>query len=338
MGVYKRPDSPFWWYALEGTSERGSTGIPHLGARTNKHEAMLVYAAKKLRAGVKEVRKPAISYAAFAEWFEAHDIAHHRSAAKEVSILAQLAPYFRRYDSLTAIDVDVVKEWMTWRKGQVLPGTVNRELDVLKLLMAAAVPKYLDASPIAGLRRFRVEEHEPRILTPDEEQRLLAVAAPADQAWLLLALDTLLRLSNVIQLKWAQVKLDLRVIVPLNAKVSHDVVPISRRLGTALEQLPRADEHVFAQFRQRGGQSAKQQAIRRFDYLCQLAIIPHGRAANGVTFHCLRHTGATRALQRGASVRTVMKLGGWKDERSVMRYVHAADSDVRDAAESIGGA
>jgi integrase len=81
--------------------------------------------------------------------------------------------------------------------------------------------------------------------------------------------------------------------------------------------------------------AAKNVAIRRFDDLCQLAGVPHGRKADGVTFHCLRHTGATRALQRGASVRTVMKLGGWKDETSVMRYVHAADSDVRAAAESI---
>ena len=50
----------------------------------------------------------------------------------------------------------------------------------------------------------------------------------------------------------------------------------------------------------------------------------------------LSSTGATRALQNGASVRTVMKLGGWKDERMVMRYVHASDADVRAAAESIG--
>jgi hypothetical protein len=31
-----------------------------------------------------------------------------------------------------------------------------------------------------------------------------------------------------------------------------------------------------------------------------------------------------------------MKLGGWKDIRSVLRYTDAADSDVRLAAESIG--
>ena len=41
-------------------------------------------------------------------------------------------------------------------------------------------------------------------------------------------------------------------------------------------------------------------------------------------------------LHLNPSVRTVMKLGGWKSERSVMRYVHASDIDVQAAAESIG--
>ncbi len=128
-------------------------------------------------------------------------------------------------------------------------------------------------------------------------------------------------------------------IVPLNAKVRHDVVPMTTRMIAALKALPQDTGWVFARFHKAGEKktAAKNKAIRRFDYLCQVGHVPHGRAANGVTFHCLRHTGATRALQRGASVRTVMKLGGWKDERSVMRYVHAADSDVRAAAESIGG-
>lgn len=57
---------------------------------------------------------------------------------------------------------------------------------------------------------------------------------------------------------------------------------------------------------------------------------------NGVTIHCLRHTGATRALQAGHSVRSVMDLGGWRLPSTVMRYLHATDIDVQRAAESIG--
>lgn len=346
MGVYTRPDSPFFWILLEGTQTRESTGIPKHGGspaqeKELRRQAETIYATRKTElaksgAGLAVARQT-IAYKDFAKWYEQHHVAHHRGADKGKSIVRQLGKYFDRFDSLADIGAVEVKEWMTWRSKQVEKNTVNRELDLLKQLLKAATPKYISASPITGLRRFRIEETEPRILTRDEEKRLLAAGEPEDRAWLIVALDTLMRLSNCIYLKWPQVKRAQGVIVPLNAKVKHDNVPITMRMAEALEELEPMNEWVLPTFHQhgKGKTAAKNRAERRFVLLCQIAGVPYGRAAGGITIHCLRHTGATRALQNGASVRTVMKLGGWKDEKSVMRYVHAADSDVRAAAESI---
>ncbi len=341
MGVYTRNDSPFYWLYLEGTGIREKTDIPVRGAsalqdKELRRQAHEEYIIRKAAVRLDGPKRPVIGFKPFAKWYSDHHAAHHRGAEREQSMVRQLQTYFDRFTSLAQITEAGAKEWMTWRKHTVCPNTVNRELDVLKQMLKAAVPTYLAANPVAGLRRFRVEEHEPRVLTHDEEHRLLTAAGPEDRAWLILALDTLLRLSNVVFLKWAQVKRTQGVIIPLNAKVSHDAVPITLRLRAALDQLNVDNEWVFPSFHGSGKPTAaKNAAIRRFHDLCQQAVIPHGRAAGGLTFHCLRHTGATRALQRGASVRTVMKLGGWRDETSVMRYVHAADSDVREAAESI---
>lgn len=345
MGVYIRKDSPHFWMVVEATGQRKSTGIPRDGGspvqnKEQRRQAQEVYAKAQSRAASERegltVAKETISYAKWSAWFDAHVASHHRGVDKERSMLRTLGAHFDRYADLALIDEAAIKEWMTLRATQVKRGTVNRELDVLKSLLRAAVPKYLPAYPAPEIRRFRVEESERRVLTVDEETRLLAVCGPTDKALLLTALDTLLRLGSVVGLKWAQVKAD--VIVPLNAKVSLDAVPISSRLAEALKAIPKASDYVFPQFHVKGtGKTApKNLAIRHFHLLCQKADIRHGRAVGGVTFHCLRHTGATRALQRGASVRTVMKLGGWKDERTVMRYVHASDADVRAAAESIG--
>lgn len=342
MGVYRRPDSPFWWILLDGFGVRESTQIPIEGGSPKqsaelRRQAQARYATRMQEMVALKGAKPIISFRSHARWYEDHHAAHLRGAERVSSMLRSLSRYFGAFPSIAAITPETIKEWMTWRKHQVEPSTVNRELDVLKSLLRTAVPKYLATNPASEIRHFRVSERERRVLTPDEEARLLAVGSPSDKAWITLALDTLLRLSNTVDLKWAQVKMDRRVIVPLNAKVSHDIVPMSSRLHEALKHLPRDSVYVFPQFHDgSGGQSSKQRAIRRFAQLCQLAHVDHGRGVEGVTFHCLRHTGATRALQRGASVRTVMKLGGWKDERTVMRYVHASDADVRAAAESIG--
>jgi integrase len=176
-------------------------------------------------------------------------------------------------------------------------------------------------------------------LTPDEETRLLEVCGPEDRVFVLLGLDTLLRLSSVVGLEWAQVKLDQRVVIPLNAKVSTGPKPISTRLRDALVALPRNSRYVLNSFHLKGkGDSApRNKAIRRFESLCKAADVKTGRAYGGLTYHCLRHTGASRALHAGASVRTVMELGGWRNVATVARYLHATDADVRAAAESIAG-
>jgi integrase len=343
MGLYRRKDSPFWWYVVAGSGVRKSSGVPTTG-QSVEHERRLrrqaegIYAdAQAKQAEVKAgLVKPAITFRAFAQWYETHIASHHRSYLRDKSRLTALTVAFGDHQ-LATIDAPLVHEWMTHRKVGRAPATVNRELDVLKALLHAAVPTYLDRGPLGSVRRFRVPEQEPRILTPDEEARLLDVADDEARALLVLALDTLLRLSSLVQLKWAQVK--PAIIVPLNAKVSLDAVPISSRARVALDALPRENVYVFAtlHYHGKGGPTAaKNKAIRLFDRLCQQAGLPHGRQAEGLTFHCLRHTGASRALQAGASVRTVMKLGGWKDLRSVLRYTHVSDRDVQQAAESIG--
>lgn len=347
MGIYGRKDSPFWWMLIEGVNVRASTGVPrHGGSPTQDRElqrqAAEIYAARKTEyakeaAGLVTVR-PAIRFSEYAKWYETHVASHHRGYTHDRSILRQLVTAFGDRP-LAAVDVYATREWMTARlRTGLKPATINRELDVLKAMLNGAVPKYLDRPPLSEIRRLRVVEAERRILSREEERRLLEVADDEARALLIVAIDTLLRLSSVVHLRWAQVKTDRDLIVPLNAKVSHDYVPITGRAKAALAALSHDGPWVFAGLHRKGlgKTAAKNKAIRRFDQLCQQAGVPYGRMADGVTFHCLRHTGATRALQAGASVRTVMKLGGWKDIRSVLRYTHAADIDVRLAAESIG--
>ena len=347
MGLFVRKDSPFFWFGIEGTTIRKGTGVPIDGGSPQKdkelrRQALDLYATAKAkhaldRAGLVTTL-PAITFAEYVRWYEPNVASHQRGYAKAKSMLKTLRAAFGP-QLLTAIDAHAVRHWMTRRLTTVQPRTVNRELDVLKAILNAAVPKYLERSPLSVVRRFRAPETEPRMLTREEESRLLARADDELHAIIVVALDTLLRLSNLVQLKWPQVK--PAIIVPLNAKVAHDQVPITTRMRAAIDRLPKRSVYVFAGLHdaKRGGpQAAKNRLTRQFAALCLQADVKHSRAAEGITFHCLRHTGASRALAAGASVRTVMKLGGWKDLRSVLRYTHVSDVDVREAAESIGPA
>ena len=54
-----------------------------------------------------------------------------------------------------------------------------------------------------------------------------------------------------------------------------------------------------------------------------------------VTFHVLRHTGATWFAEEGATVREVMERLGHRSERLAMRYQHAAIERMRQLASGM---
>ena len=53
--------------------------------------------------------------------------------------------------------------------------------------------------------------------------------------------------------------------------------------------------------------------------------IAHLHSKDGVTFHSLRHTMASLALNHGVSESTVQRMGNWKTRTMVARGAHLAD-------------
>jgi integrase len=220
---------------------------------------------------------------------------------------------------------------------RISPATVNRETDVLRALLQAAVPKYLRANPAAGLRRLRVprQSGETRILRPDEEARLYAALKPSDRALVIVAIDTLARLSDVTWLRRDQDH-GTYLVLP-NTKTGWHEVPLSSRARQALDDLPDRGPYYFAH---RVGPTRERHHVaaivrRMFERACLRANVPYGKRRGGVTFHHLRHTGASRMIERGADVRTVQQIGGWSDLRMVQRYTHPTASALRAAVELI---
>lgn len=341
MGVYSRKDSPFFWLLLERPHQRPyreSTGLPIDGgspAQTKelRRQAQEVYATRMADLARVRFKLPTtLTRRTFADqraWYAQHVSTQKRGTTREVSMLKQLGAYFD-HDELTAIDQARVREWRTWRLQAVSVSTVRREEELLKHLFTTAVPKYLDASPLKGLPALRVPGTDTRILTPDEERRLLAAArTPEDRALLLCALDTLLRLSNVKDLTRRQ---DHGAYLFTDTKTTAIRVPVSSRLRTALDALPMTGAAYFPTY----ASTRATPVVRMFHATCALARVPTGRKTGGVSFHCLRHTGASRMLAAGHDVKTVMQIGGWKNLKVLERYLHPTQEAAQAAVNSIG--
>jgi integrase len=341
VGVFTRPDSPFLWVWLEGSPRpRVNTKIP-IGAtpamqKENRKLAEQVYNAlmgdrARNRFQVALEREPR-GFKEQRVWYAEHVSPQKRGTDRELSLLRQLGTYFDRYE-LDQIDQARAREWRTWRLKTVVASTVDREEALLKHVLTTAVPKYLEKSGLAGLKRLRPRAYDARILTRDEEDRLLAQLAGEDRALVVLAIDTLMREERAAAFTRLQ---DHGTFLWSDSKVDPVRVPISRRVRTELDKLANRGPKYFPTY---AGNNPRVQ--RMFADACGRAGILYGRKKDGavidggVTFHCLRHTGASRMLEEGADVKTVMRIGGWKNLKVMERYLHPTDQAAVRAVESI---
>jgi site-specific recombinase XerD len=56
---------------------------------------------------------------------------------------------------------------------------------------------------------------------------------------------------------------------------------------------------------------------------------------DGLTWHGLRHTFASRLAMAGVDLRTIQELGGWKTLSMVQRYAHLAPGHLRAAVDRL---
>lgn len=344
MGVYRRHDSPFWWVRLERPHQRPieeSTKI-RVDASTstlrhqNRQLAERIYHARmgdlaRERHGLAPpAARPTILFQDYGDWYEKHVSKHKRGCLREKEILDHsLTPAFGALQ-LHEITKELVQEWMTARREAVSAATVNRELDLLKHMLRNALPKYLSVSPIHGLKRLRQTKYEARTLTPANERKLLLALSPVDRAIVIMALDTLMRLSDIVNLRREQDH--GRYLTVLEPKQNETYkVPVSKRLRKALDALPKHSPYFFGSRRTQQTRNTVKQMLQ---HACARAGIDYGRA-KGFTFHVLRHTGASRMVEAGADLRTVQEIGGWKNLRQLARYTHPTDQAKRRAVESV---
>lgn len=330
---------------LEGTGRKLSTRIPvGTGAarRDSRQQALDAYRAAmgdlaRQRFQLPEDR-PAITFRTWATWYREHVSDHRRGKVRERSMIAQLVRFFGD-TPLSKIDAELIEQWKTQRATEVQKQTVNRELEILRPMLRRAVPKYLAASPCAGVKKFSRTKSAPvSVVGQSAEDAMLAVATPEERAFLLLGIDALLRLGDVRRLKLEHdhgTYLDV-----VDPKIERYSVPVSSRLREALDDLKSKAEQrggfYFARkYKGKWAAMNPNTAQRLFTELCDRAGVPHGRLSGGITFHSTRHTGASRAARK-VKLRVVQQLGGWKSLKQLERYDHPDDPEMVRAVEAIG--
>jgi len=262
------------------------------------------------------------------------DTVKKRSWKRDELCLRHLKDFFkgRKLSDIQPQDVD---DYKASRLREVAPATVNRELEVLRHLfhLAERWNKFFGKNPASRAGLLPLNNHKERILSLDEEKRLLNACDPYMRNIIITALYTGMRKGEVISLKWENVDLDNGIITidQTNAKSKKARrIPINsviRRL--LLEQRLKSAGNDYVFLSSKGSPYLRQDSLNRaFTLALQKADI------KGLRFHDLRHTAATRMIESGFSIVAVKEILGHASLDMTMRYAHPNES-LRSALEGL---
>ena len=316
MSIYRPQGRRFWLYdfRLNGTRFHGSTG------QTKKHDARTV----ELELRQKHARHQD-SFAAAC--------AHYESYAKgQPSLKTTEYQLHRLLDALgeSTLVADIgdreVAEYIAVRRGEKTKrgaypsaATINREIELLRrVLNKARRALKLDTQEI-DWKVHRLKESPPRtrVLTEEEESRLLAELAPHLKDPVKLALITGLRLSNIIKMDWEQVDMRARrITLTLKGNRAHSITMNGAVLAILARQNPRKAGRVFLY---------RKAPITTFKTAWRAAL--RRAKIEDFRFHDTRHTAASRMVRK-VGIGLTKKALGHASITSTQRYAHFEDDDI----------
>jgi len=199
--------------------------------------------------------------------------------------------------------------------------TINRWVCGLNVMLRhAAVEGWIDKRP--EVRSLKEPSGRNRFLSKDEEQEIIEIIGRQDprlSKLVMVLVDTGLRLSEAIGLEWRDITGD-QLTVHETKNGSSRSVPLTRRAREVLASLDRSHDRPFSF-------TDRHHASRAFSRARERSSM---RGDTEVVMHTLRHTCASRMIQRGVPVAVVSAWLGHRSLAVTMRYAHLRPDHLRD--------
>jgi integrase len=224
----------------------------------------------------------------------------------------------RHLDEVTAFHIE---RWKTLRSKDVMQSSVNRELNVIRGCFSRAVDwGRLVVSPMKTVKPYRVDNVRMRILSPEEIKLVLETCPTALALVARTTLESLPRLSEVLNLRIEDLGPDYATIIQTkNGKTRR--VPLTPELRAELVAQAHKKGFIFGQGED--GKPPRQEAIS-----VAFGRLMRSIGLDDVTHHVLRHTGASAMVAAGISLRAVQDIGGWSTLRMLERYAHPSGAEM----------
>lgn len=251
---------------------------------------------------------------------------------------------------LHVAEIDRARAWMTLDRIEREVSITRRKklrtaVDaVFKWGILSGRLKGITSIPTEGFKSHRKEEEKmPEILNLAQIRTLLLYAQRVDHPWFpiwALALFTGMRSGELYALQWDQIDFDNGIIyVHRNWTSKHGFGPTKGRYWRAVPiessqvlsllkelKLERENEKFVLHHFQSWSDGGQAEILREF---CVGSGLP------SVKFHTLRACFATQLIRDSVAPAVVMKICGWKDLKTMQRYIRLAGIEVKGATKGL---
>jgi len=330
--IFKRGDTYYISYYVDGRRKKKAIGKSKKVAEIAVKDIEVKLAKNEI--GIvdrdKDVKKFVDEYLAYS----ASNKAKSTFRRDRVILNKNFLPYIE-VNRLSRITPQMLENYKTERLKAVKDMTVNRELITIKAMLNKAVEwGYLDRNPAESVKQLKIRKDErPRFLSREEIERLLQSCTEGLYPFVYTALNTGLRSSELVYLRWKDVDLDKREITvhsrddwQSKSGKSRTIAINDRLFGFLKKYKHKRSEYVFCT---RDGRPLTNNLNRRFKNAAKRAGL------SGISIHSLRHTFASHLVMAGVPLATASRLLGHSDIKTTMIYAHLSPAHLKDAVNTL---
>ena len=247
MGVFKRTiktkqgKSQYWYIDYPVNGKRKWESVGRVGEAT-KADAKKLLALRRTEILQGKFKAPdnrvVPTFAEFAKEYIEYAKGNKKSWDRDACSLRCLVPFFGSY-TLNDISPILIEKYKLERKKSVSSRTVNIELSLLRRMFNLGITwDKCQSNPVSKVKFYKEEPSKTRVLSEEEEHRLLEACSDHLKPILITALNTGMRYGEVLSLRWEDINLDEGYVNVSQSKSGKSrQIPLNSRLEEALKRL-----------------------------------------------------------------------------------------------------
>lgn len=331
MSVYKKANGK--WYCL--FMIKGERVHKLLDGATDKETAKALedverYNLRQIQGGIKKREEKKYNITKVIDLYLNYSRLHKKDYIHDLSKSKSIKQFFKNknIDEILTKDIENYIKHLRIDKG-LSNATINRYLAALKKMFNIAIANdMLHRNPCVNIKQLKENNEKIRYLTIEEEKRLFEVLPEHIRPIVICALQTGMRRSNILNLRWEQIDFEYNFIeIEKQENKGHKIIriPISKKLLTEFNKIGiKHNGFVFI-----NPETQKPYNTIRKAWLSAL------KRANiqNFRFHDLRHTVATRLVEKNVDIRTVQEIMAHSSIATTQRYMHPTPKRKLEAVE-----